>query len=133
MTVLISGHGGNYVVYNFAQEANVVRPAVLVGLTTQHWELAAEFAGVETLVPDDMHGGEMETSLMLYAYPHYVRREAICDWSAPHRPLLTLMGLQHYTPTGVIGFPSRATAEKGRLLLDGLRRAIGTELEPLIT
>ena len=131
--VLISAHGGNYVVYNFAQEANVLGPSVLIGLTSLHWEEAAKDAGIVTAVNDDMHGGEMETSILLHAYPHVVRREKITNWHAPDRRLLTLTGMRHYTPNGVIGFPSRGTAEKGRLLIEGLRNAIGKDLDPLIS
>ena len=48
------------------------------------------------------------------------------DWQAPDRPYLHLLGVQGYSPTGVIGSPSEASAEKGRRLLDALVEGMTT-------
>jgi creatinine amidohydrolase len=89
-------------------------------------------AGCATTVHDDMHAGEAETSILLHVAPDLVSGDwADADWQAPTRPLLTLLGMHHYTPTGIIGTPSQATAEKGRLLLAALVDAIDGPLKLL--
>jgi len=61
-----------------------------------------------------MHAGELETSVLLAAYPDYVRNGwNTADHSAPDRRYLTSLGISAYTATGVIGQPSQATKEKG--------------------
>lgn len=53
------------------------------------------------------------------------------DYEADDRSLLTLLGMQGYTTNGVIGLPSHATAEKGRLLLAALADRVGRALDEL--
>jgi creatinine amidohydrolase len=70
---------------------------------------------------EDMHGGEVETSILLATAPEVVRpsyRDA--DFTADERRHLLTLGIGAYSPSGVIGRPSLATAEKGRLLLEVL-------------
>jgi creatinine amidohydrolase len=70
-----------------------------------------------------MHAGELETSILLAAYPHYLRDGwNSTDHSATDRRYLTTVGIQAYTFTGVIGYPSRATEAKGQALLNHLGR-----------
>lgn len=80
---------------------------------------ARRAAGVVTTNHEDMHGGEAETSILLATSPEVVRpsyREA--DFTAEDRRHLLTLGLRSYSTSGVIGRPSLATADKGRLLLD---------------
>ncbi|MBZ0224046.1 MAG: creatininase family protein [Dokdonella sp.] len=132
LTVLVNGHGGNYVIVNVAQELNVSRPRVFISPTRQHWQAAMSFAGVEKTVSEDMHGGEVETSILMYAMPEVVRHDEIEDWEATERPLLTLFGMRHYTKSGIIGFPSKATPEKGRLLVGKMAEVIGRDIEAIL-
>ncbi|MDB6013641.1 MAG: hypothetical protein JWL65_5891 [Gammaproteobacteria bacterium] len=131
--LLVNAHGGNYVVGNFVQEVNVERAHVLTGLSSHHWESAARHAGIQTSVHDDMHGGELETFILLHTSPELVRRDRITDWNMPERSLLTTFGMKRYAPNGgIIGFPSRASANKGGLLVEGLTRAIGEDLSRVL-
>ena len=76
---------------------------------------------------DDMHAGELETSVLLAAYPDYVRGGwNTADHRAPDRRHLTTLGINAYTHTGVIGRPSQATKEKGLAALSHLGAAAGT-------
>jgi creatinine amidohydrolase len=68
-----------------------------------------------------MHGGELETSILLHVAPDAVRDTyARNDHDAPDREHLTLLGMKAYTPNGIIGFPSEATAAKGAAVLNTL-------------
>jgi creatinine amidohydrolase len=69
---IISGHGGNYVLSNIVQEANVGRRSMLLFPRSEDWRDAREAAGVITSNHDDMHGGEAETSILLAEVPELV-------------------------------------------------------------
>ncbi|WP_216916697.1 creatininase family protein [Nocardia noduli] len=122
--VLVNAHGGNYVLSNIAQEANTVGRNIVVYPGRDDWNLARKAAGMETNSHDDMHGGELETSILLHAEPALVRasfRQA--DHEAPERPYLHLLGMAGYTASGIIGRPSAATDVKGKAALDALTKA----------
>lgn len=119
--VIVNGHGGNYVLNNVARESNVIGPRVLLFPQQPDWTDARHRAGLLTSNHEDMHGGEAETSIMLDRHPDLVGdgyRSA--DHLADDRRHLLTVGLASYAPDGIIGRPSLATAEKGRLLLDAL-------------
>ena len=74
-----------------------------------------------------MHAGELETSILLAAHPDYLREGwETTDHTATDRRYLTTVGIQAYTPTGVIGYPSRATEIKGKMVIDHLGRNAST-------
>jgi creatinine amidohydrolase len=116
--VLVSGHGGNYVLANVAQEAYGAM-ALFPGLAD--WAAARDAAGVETTDDADMHAGELETSILLHAHPDLVRPGyESADWSSGDRTHLLTLGLAPYTSSGVLGRPSLASARKGRAVLAAL-------------
>jgi creatinine amidohydrolase len=70
--------------------------------------------------PSPIHGGELDTSLLLYLAPHLVRMDLAQDFAltpsmlARYRP-----GQSRHLPAGSpgsVGFPSLASAQKGELL-----------------
>lgn len=119
--VIVNGHGGNYVLTNVVQEANVSGRRMLLFPTSQHWTDARRAAGCSATTHSDMHAGEAETSVLLRIAPEMVREGwEGDDCEAEDRALLSLVGMAGYTRTGVIGRPSLATPEKGQALLDSL-------------
>jgi creatinine amidohydrolase len=78
-----------------------------------HLLLVDFFTGLNDM-GENLHAGEAETSLMLHLAPERVRADKPDDfvpkWS---RADLTHFGMKGISPTGVWGYPSRATAEKG--------------------
>ncbi|SDC60260.1 creatininase family protein [Actinokineospora iranica] len=124
--VLVNGHGGNYVLSNIAQEANVSGRSVALFPGRADVRVARDAARMVTTAEEDMHGGEWETSLLLHACPEVVRPEyRTADFEATERPHLHLVGISGYTESGIIGKPSLATAEKGRLALESLAVSFG--------
>lgn len=80
-----------------------------------------------------MHGGELETSILLHALPDVVRPSyKDADHAAPDRPHLHLAGMAAYTETGIIGRPSAATAAKGKAALDTLTTTFADHLKALL-
>ncbi|MDR7171766.1 creatinine amidohydrolase [Nocardia kruczakiae] len=119
--VLVNGHGGNHVLANVAVQANISEPCVALYPGKDEWTSARRCAEMNTNHHDDMHGGELETSLLLHARPDLVGdtwRNA--DHDAIDRPHLVLTGMAGYTTSGVIGRPSQATPAKGEAALDSL-------------
>lgn len=129
---IVNGHGGNYVLSNVVQEANIAGPKLTLFPNRQDWEAARIAAGLRSTVSDDMHAGEAEVSILLHTYPDWVRDGyQHADWQADPRPHLLVTGMQGYTDSGIIGQPSLATAEKGRAILDSLTRSFKDHLEVL--
>ncbi len=118
--VIVSGHQGNFFLKNYAQEANRYRPRILQLPTKKAWELAYEKAGISTTISRDMHAGEGETSLIRHIAPETINESGIVDVDSPDRPLFEVLGIKPYTPTGAIGYPTRATADKGQKILETL-------------
>jgi len=118
--VVVNGHGGNYVLSNVVQEANTEARRMALYPGRDDWDTARQQAGLTSSSHDDMHAGEIETSLLLHLHPELVRDGFEgADHVAERRDLLVL-GMKAYTSTGVIGRPSQASAAKGKAVLDSL-------------
>ena len=119
--VLINAHGGNYVLRNIVQEASVAGPHMALFPENTQWATARTAANMTTSNHEDMHAGELETSILLHAYPEVVRAgyEA-ADHVADDRTGLLTLGMEHYTESGIIGRPSLASATKGKAALASL-------------
>ncbi|MCS5697149.1 creatininase family protein [Desulfofundulus thermocisternus] len=118
--VIVSCHMGNHLLRNVVQELNYPRPRVLLLPSRHHWEGAYRAAGLSSSPSRDMHAGEGETSIIMHLFPEAVRSRELKDVDRPERELLETLGMRAYTETGTIGFPSRASANKGAMLLSAL-------------
>lgn len=121
--VVVNGHGGNYVLSNVVQQANVDRPRSMALYPNRvDWDEARAAAGMETTAHEDMHAGELEASILLAAWPGYLRDGWPQAWSADdhlnddRRNLITV-GIDAYSESGIIGRPSLATEAKGHKAL----------------
>jgi len=126
--IIVNAHGGNAVLTNVVQQANL-HGSLRIGLypSREDWAETRIAAGIISSSHDDMHAGQLETSVLLAAYPDYVRDGwNTADHSAPDRRYLTTLGINAYSHTGVIGQPSQATKEKGLAALGHLGAAAGT-------
>jgi len=130
--VVVNGHGGNYVLGNVVQEASARGERMALFPTEVDWLSARVAGGVESGPETDMHAGELETSLLLHAHPSLVPADyASHDERADDRNRFLTLGLGPYTKSGVIGHPSRATAEKGKGALANLVAAFDDVLSAL--
>ncbi|MEW1914189.1 creatininase family protein [Kitasatospora sp. NPDC085895] len=130
--VLVNGHGGNYVLSNIVQEANVTDRRMSLFPLGSDWSRARAHANLRSDAHADMHAGEIETSILLHAAPDLVRPgyEA-ADHDAGERRFLLVAGMREYTESGVIGFPSQGTAEKGKAVLASLVADFAQHLQAL--
>ncbi len=130
--VLVNGHGGNYVLSNIAQEANVTEHRVALFPGREDFRIARQRAEMETTASEDMHGGEWETSILLHSHPDLVRSTySQNDHDAPQRPHLLITGIRAYATKGIIGRPSVASAAKGQAALDSLASSFSDVLKVL--
>ena len=140
--LLLNGHGGNMALISAAINAiGSEHPGVEV-LGLSYFYLLASY--IEELRDSDvggmMHGGEMETSLMLHLRPDLVNDTALeanytdrkydllLDDLYGSGPLGIYSTFADHSETGVIGDPEVASAEKGAAMYD----ALGDEMEELL-
>ncbi|GIF09163.1 creatininase family protein [Actinoplanes siamensis] len=130
---VVNGHGGNYVLSNIVQEANVAEPVMTLFPAREDWSAARRVASLTSDGHADMHAGELEVSLLRHVAPELLREGVeTSDHLAGNRKLLLVNGMAAYTRTGVIGMPSAGTAEKGRMVLDSLVSTFKEHLSALI-
>jgi len=130
--VILNCHGGNYVLANVVQEGTAQGKKMALFPSGTDWAQARQSAGLVTSGHEDMHAGEIETSILLHAHPELVREGYhAADWAADDRRHLLTTGMGEYTRSGVIGRPSLATAEKGKAVLASLVDSFASVLEIL--
>jgi creatinine amidohydrolase/Fe(II)-dependent formamide hydrolase-like protein len=81
--------------------------------------------------PEAEHAGEMDTAILLHLAPELVRQEQVAD-SDPGcdiRPAVRDEPVPPPGSPGVVGRPSRATAENGRRIYDYLVDYISRRLD----
>ena len=116
---IVNGHGGNYVLSNVVQEANVEGRRVVLFPQSKEWTEARIAAGVVTSNREDMQrrrSRDIDHACQTSGTRRASFRDA--DHLADERRHPLTVGIRGYTETGIIGRPSLATAEKGRALLD---------------
>jgi creatinine amidohydrolase len=119
--VFISGHaGGTHIsaiieaAERLLEELPEARVAVVNLLDLLREVLSDQPDLVQTR--GDSHAGEVETALMLAAYPHLVRGTAPEEW--PRFPKYVLVrNKKRYWPGGVWGNPAPAAAPQGEAIL----------------
>jgi creatinine amidohydrolase len=134
--VIINSHGGNLAIIDLAARQ----------LRVRHGMLAVHASWGRFGYPDGLfgqserthgiHGGDIETSIMLAAYPQLVRREKIADfrpttyamerdyaWLRADFPAGFGWMTQDLHASGAVGDAALATAEKGEAALDHGARA----------
>lgn len=124
--IVVNGHGGNYVLSNAVQQANAERPRSMALYPNRvDWDEARAAAGMTTTAHEDMHAGELEASILLAAWPEYLRDGWQESWTsddhlADDRRHLLTVGVDAHTTTGIIGRPSLANEAQGRAVLQTL-------------
>ncbi len=134
--VMVTSHGGNSAAMTLAAQ-DLRAHCGLLAVTTA-W---SRFGAPEGLFPAEelrhgIHGGAVETSIMLARHPKLVRAEHIADFSpssmamekeyrllSTQRPAPFAWQAQDLHPSGAAGDATLASAEKGERLLDHGARA----------
>lgn len=118
--IFVSAHGGN-------SDALVSATEVLT------YEQRNAHIWTPRVAFDDLHAGRTETSLMLHLAPETVRMSAAVDMpiadDLTNMALLRSEGVAALSPSGVLGTPSQASAEHGRVLFETLVADLGDFLD----
>ncbi|MBB4372723.1 creatinine amidohydrolase [Bradyrhizobium sp. cir1] len=134
--VIITSHGGNSAAMMLV--AQDLRAHQKLFVVTTSW---SRLSGADKLFPAEevrhgIHGGAVETSIMLARYPAQVRKDAIADfpassvalekqyrWLSTQRPAPFAWQAQDLNASGAVGDARLAVAEKGEQLIDQGARA----------
>jgi creatinine amidohydrolase len=134
--VMVTSHGGNSAAMSLV--AQDLRASCGLLAVTTGW---SRFGAPEGLfsaqeLRHGVHGGAVETSIMMARYPQAVRTDAIADfrpssiametdyrWLSAHRPAPFAWQAGDLNPSGAAGDATQASAEKGELLLEHGARA----------
>jgi creatinine amidohydrolase len=129
--MLLNAHGGNSPLLTIvATEARVRFNMLVVATSWTRFGFPAELIAPEDKA-FDIHAGDIETSVMLAIHPDLVRMDAIADFPSRQAEYARrFTHLRAYGPhafgwkmsdlnvEGAAGNASRATAEKGEVMLD---------------
>jgi creatinine amidohydrolase len=129
--VMVTSHGGNSAAMSLVAQELRTRHRMLVVATAWGRLSAPETLFSTQEVQHGIHGGAIETSIMLARYGAQVRREAIADfhpstvamardfrWLSAQRPAPFAWQAQDLHPSGAVGDATQASAEKGERLID---------------
>jgi creatinine amidohydrolase len=134
--VMVTSHGGNSAAMTLVAQELRARHEMLVVATGWHRFGMPDGLFAADEVRHGVHGGAIETSIMLAAHPQHVRNDKIANfrpvsaqmdkdfrWLSAHRPAPFAWQAQDLHASGVTGDATLATADKGRQLLDHGARA----------
>jgi creatinine amidohydrolase len=134
--VIVTSHGGNSAAMNLV--AQDLRATCKILVVTTAW---SRFGVPQGLFSDEelrhgIHGGAVETSIMLARYGEHVRKEKIADFPpasiamekkfrhlSAHRPAPFAWQAQDLHPSGAAGDATKATPEQGERLIEHGARA----------
>jgi creatinine amidohydrolase len=129
--VIVTSHGGNSAAMSLVAQELRARHHMLAVTTAWGRLSAAERLFPLEEVEHGIHGGAVETSIMLARYGGLVRRDAIADfhpstiamkkdfrWLSAQRPAPFAWQTQDLHPSGAVGDATLASAEKGERLID---------------
>ncbi|WP_205609843.1 creatininase family protein [Noviherbaspirillum galbum] len=133
IVAVVNCHGGNHVLENWVLSRNRDRFRHLWFPRPVNWRRACERSGIASEWGEDVHAGEIETSLLLHAAPGEVRADRLPEEHVLRdRPLQGISGMTQYTRDGVLGRPRLGTAAKGEALLKALAALALEEIDLLV-
>lgn len=134
--VVVTSHGGNSAAMTILAQNLRAQYGLLAVATAWSRFGAPEGVFSKSELRHGIHGGAVETSIMLARYPDDVTKEAIANfvpssiameqqyrWLSTHRPAPLAWQAQDLHPSGAAGDATSASAEKGELLLGHGARA----------
>jgi creatinine amidohydrolase len=112
--LLLNCHGGNFVLEPTIQALHHEYPDMLVIMASEFWPLSDREGSIFEHTENDLHAGEVETSLQLYLHPQLVSSEPIDALPPVGREFLDYVTMDLINPDGVWGSASLGNADKGR-------------------
>jgi creatinine amidohydrolase len=136
--MLLNGHGGNIDTMQMALRRLQPRWRERQISAASYWDLAdKELAELAEGSRKKMgHACEFETSMVMALRPELVRREQIKDDPLADEPVLRGLyvaeDMKQRTDHGAVGFPERASAEKGKKIIAAAVNRVSEVVEALL-
>jgi creatinine amidohydrolase len=111
--VVLSGHGGNWILKPTIRELNVSYVDLDIVLVPEP-VLWGEALG------DDLHAGRVETSIMMHLAPNSVARPIEDYIPTVGREFLDYVPMSRLSEQGIWGYPTQGTAEEGARVVPGM-------------
>lgn len=130
---LLQCHGGIFALGPIVRELNgLYNPDLQVALIDVCTFFPILFQEGILQTSTELHAGECETSQMLFLAPETVDMSRAVDFvpDAP-RPYLNYGSIFRFCPQGVWGEPTKATAEKGKAVMERMAELSCRELEKI--
>lgn len=134
--IIVTSHGGNSAAMALIAQDLRAKHAMLAVTTSWSRFGVPEGSFPQSEVRHGIHGGAIETSIMLAAFPQHVREDRMANfesaeiemtkefrWLSAGRPAPFAWAAQDLNPAGAIGDATLATAAKGKALIDHGARA----------
>jgi creatinine amidohydrolase len=130
---LLNGHGGNIVALQVIAGELAHEVEGVVAVATYFLLAETKFAEILDRQTGVRHACEAETSMVLALRPDLVDQDAMRAVDAPAEGLSSSgfhrwRSIEHWSASGVIGFPAAATAEKGERLLEAAANVVADKL-----
>lgn len=123
--MVLSGHAGGQHMASLKEACQSV-----VNSTDLRVSLLTDFDLIRCDIPGDGHAGDIETSRMLLHRPDLVKGLPVA--SHPKRPrYLILRSVREFMGDGIMGDPSRASAQKGSMYFEMAVRGVLEALDEL--
>jgi creatinine amidohydrolase len=129
--VMVTSHGGNSAAMTLVAQDLRAQHGLLAVTTSWSRLSAAEGLFAADELRHGIHGGAVETSIMLARYPQNVRKEALANfpsssiamekdyrWLSTQRPAPFAWQAQDLHQAGAVGDATKASAENGERLID---------------
>lgn len=119
--VILQCHGGIFIMTPLVRDLNARHnPDLMVALIDFGNALRSGDCEDDIFeTKGELHAGESETSMILHIAPETVHMDRAVDFIPKEpRPYLSYGSIFRASPAGIWGHPSKATAEKGRRVLD---------------
>ncbi|MCF6335941.1 MAG: creatininase family protein [Spirochaetales bacterium] len=132
--IILLSHGGIFIAGPVIRELNSIYPDIdVLKLDLVDFYLSKETA-VHLECNDNLHAGEIETSLMMFLKKEYFRKEKAVDYIPDiPRSYLNNLPLLKVSPEGVWGRPSLASVEKGQIIFREVVKSSADFLVNLLT
>ena len=144
--LLLNGHGGNVAAMDIVARELRQRHGLLV-YGSSWFNLVDEATNARVAAQEHrfgIHGGEIETSMMLHLAPQLVRMECAQHWrssSQDRAERYAILGngrsakmgwaIEDYHPAGAVGNAAGATADAGRAVVEAAGQALAKLLQEL--
>ena len=117
---VLNFHGGNLILKLAVRDLNLSRSQGKVVLVSPGQDGGVKLREIFEGYADELHAGDLETSVMMHAAPEQVGPSRIDHVPGVGPVYFDYLAMKEFCPDGVWGRSSLATAEKGRLAVEAM-------------